>query len=58
MKKINLNEMKKLGRDEMRKIMAGSGDCQSLGENCYTVEHLNCCSHLICASNKCQTPTR
>ncbi|ADQ17097.1 hypothetical protein Lbys_1379 [Leadbetterella byssophila DSM 17132] len=47
----------KLGRDEMSKIMAGSGNCQANNQSCSTANQLNCCSGLQCTNYKCGYPT-
>lgn len=64
-KKMSLKEIQGvLSRAEMKKIMAGSGgggcsdgNCQGLDCPCNSIEHLNCCNGLVCASYSCQEPT-
>jgi len=47
-----------LSRDEMKKIMAGSGgDCQGYLDYCNSLKHKNCCNDYVCANNLCQHPT-
>lgn len=56
-KKLNFKDLKgSISRDEMKKIMAGSGTCAGLNQFCNTPV-TNCCSGYVCASHKCQHPT-
>jgi hypothetical protein len=58
MKKLNFENIKNvLSRDEMKKIMAGSGNCQERGQKCNSANHLNCCSELTCAEFVCKIAT-
>lgn len=60
MKKLNFESIKNaLNRDEMKKIMAGSGgSCSDYGQYCSSADHINCCSGLVCRNNKCYKATR
>jgi len=54
-----LNTGRVLGREEMKKIMAGSGgSCAGPHEYCSTPQGITCCnSGYVCASNSCQPRT-
>ncbi len=47
----------KLSRNEMKNIMAGSGNCQDHGQSCNSSVTLNCCSGLVCADYRCAYKT-
>jgi hypothetical protein len=55
MKKLSFENIKNaLGRDEMKKIMAGSGNCQAQGAPCNSLQGLICCSPMTCIENRCR----
>jgi hypothetical protein len=56
-KKLNFSEIKStLSRDEMKKIMAGSGSCQEYNQICDSRINLNCCTGLTCTTEGCKHP--
>lgn len=59
LKKMNLKDIQgALSREDMKKIMAGSGgNCGGHYDYCNSINHINCCTGYVCAENLCQTPT-
>jgi len=47
----------KLSKNEMAKIMAGSGSCGGDGAACDTSKQINCCNGLRCTDFRCGFPT-